>query len=410
MQSLSFTDFKSPFYDEIKDPAELSLTFNRFPIVPFQGLSSSSSDNVLNALHRLSEVTPIYAGVVQSIQQFTLGAGLEAVETTNNLFGETRILDKNEAFEFGEGLNKVLFETDINDVLSQSLSGLLIDGNIGLKLRISSTGRATVKFISQKFFRYLKETVTEGEKRVLISPTFVYDYLIKVQPYSVPVYPKFQRLDNGAKETFFHFKESRIDRGLYGLSYAGSSLMNQYLVNQVINYLSSETDNRFTGQILFDVPVPPAGEDEMNSEGQQLVNDLRSVFKANGSGQSIMVHFRDDETPELKVHEFRSNTNEKFYETIRNIVNEEIITSFAWDKRLIGISRENGLGGNDMEAIFKVASMKVKRHQNLLENAMNTVFKAISDQVNDNSIRRKGVRLKSLYSESMDFEGQKNKI
>ena len=406
MQALSFNDFKSPFFDEIKDPSELSLTFNRFPIIPYQGLNSTSSDNVLNALHRLSEVTPIYSGILQSLQQFTLGAGFEAIQTTNNLFGESRVLTRDEALEYGENLNKILYKTDLNSILSQSLNGLLIYGNIGLKVRISSTGRASIKFVSQKFFRYLKETITEGKKRVLISPTFVYDYLISVHPYSVPVYPDFQELENGAKETFFHFKENRINRELYGLSYAGSSLMNQYLVNQVINYLSAETDNRFTGQILFDVPVPPSGEDEVGIEGKQLLNDLRSVFKSKGQGQSIMVHFRDDETGELKVHEFKSNTNEKFYETIRNIVNEEIITSFAWDKRLIGISRENGLGGNDMEAIFKVASMKVKRHQRMLENAINTVLKAISEALNDEAIKRKGIKLKSLYEAAIQSENK----
>ena len=406
MKSFSFRDFNTPFFEEIKDVNELALTYNRFPIVPFQGLNEESADNILNVLHRLSEITPIYAGILQSIQQFVLGAGIEAIKTNNNLFGQVSELSEEEALAFGEILNDKLFETDINDLLSKMLSGLLVDGNIGLKVRVSTTGKVTIKFISQKYFRYLKEDFTESQKRVLISPTFVYDYLITVKPYSVPLYPVWDNLENGAKETFFHFKESRVDRDLYGLSYAASSLMNQYLVNQVISYLSAETDNRFTGQILFDVPVPPSQESEMGLEGMQLVKDLRNVFKSKGQGESIMVHFRDDETGELKVHEFKSNTNEKFYETIRNIVNEEIITAFAWDKRLIGISRENGLGGNDMEAIFKIASMKVRRLQRQLENAINTVLLAISKQEGFEAMSEKGIKLKSLYEESIISENK----
>ena len=404
MKSFSFKDFSSPFFEEIKDVGSLALTFNRFPIVPFQGINSASADNVLNTLHRLSEITPIYTGVLQSIQQFTLGSGIEAIATNNNLFGETKTLSDVEALESGETLNDVLYKTDINELLRSALNGLLIDGNIGLKIRVSTTGKASIKFISQKFFRYLKEDITKSKKRVLISPTFVYDYLINVEPYQVPCYPEWNELENGAKETFFHFKENRIDRSLYGLSYAASSLMNQYLVNQVINYLSAETDNRFTGQILFDVPSISASEDEISVEGMQLIKDLRKVFKAKGNGESIMVHFREDGTDKVEVHEFKSNTNENFYKTIREIVNEEIITAFAWDKRLIGISRENGLGGNDMEAIFKIASMKVLRLQRMLENALNSCLLAISDVQGFESLKGKGIKLKSLYSESIEVQ------
>jgi len=409
MKSFSFNDFSTPFFDELKDTANLALTFNRFPIVPFQGINSASADGVLTTLHRLSEITPIYNGVLQSIHQFTLGAGIKAINTQNNIFELSKELNESEANEYGNLLNDKLYKTDINVLIANCLNGLLIDGNIGLKLRISSTGKATIKFVSQKFFRYLKEDVSGINKRVLISPTFVYDYLINIKPYSVPCYPQFEELENGAKETFFHFKENRIDRNLYGLSYAASSLMNQYLVNQVMTYLSAETDNRFTGQIMFDVPVNSSGEDEISVEGKHLIKDLRKVFKAKGTGESILVHFRDEDLDKVEVHEFKANTNENFYKTIREIVNEEIITSFAWDKRLIGISRENGLGGNDMEAIFKVASMKVKRYQSILQNGINTVLDVLSNESEFSELSGKGIELNSLYESLKESENGETK-
>lgn len=408
-KSFSFNDFRSPFFDEVKDESMLSLTFERLPIVPFQGISSASADSVLATLHRLSEITPIYNGIMQSVQQFVLGAGMTAVETDNNLFEESKELSDSEKIQFGNDLNDILYETDLNDVLSNCLNGLLIDGNFGLKVRVSTTGKATIKFVSQKFFRYLKEDFTKTHKRVLISPTFVYDYVISIKPYTVPCYPIWNDLENGAKETFFHFKENRIDRSLYGLSHAASSLMNQYLLNQLTTYLSAATDNQFTGQVLLDVPSLSAGEDELSVEGKRLIDNLRKVFKAKGNGETMMVHFREEGLDKLEVHEFKSNTNEKFYETIRNIVNEEIITSFSWDKRLIGISRENGLGGNDMEAIFKVASMKTLGKQKLLGKAMNACFKAISEQKGFDKIKRKGIKLKSLYTKSIEVQNDAEK-
>ena len=161
MKSFSFTDFKTPFLDEIQDNSSLSLTFNRFPIVPYQGISSASADSILSTLHRLSEVTPIYAGILQSISQFTLGGGLQAIQTTNNIFDNYRELGDAESLQFGEDLNRILYNTDLNEVLSGALNGLLIDGNIGIKVRVSTTGKATMRI------RFDQEVPVSAIKQIL---------------------------------------------------------------------------------------------------------------------------------------------------------------------------------------------------------------------------------------------------
>jgi hypothetical protein len=211
----------------------------------------------------------------------------------------------------------------------------------------------------------------------------------------VPCYPNFNDND-GVFETFIHVKNEQTGRKIYGLSSAASSLLQQYLINQIMVYLSAETDNRFTGQILFDVPVLLGEDSSIPEEGQALLKSLRKVFKAKGNGESVVVHFRNEDAPELKTTEFKSNTNEKFYQTVREIVTEEIITAFGWDKRLIGISRENGLGGNDLETIFAISSQKVITTQKMIEKALNTVLFAMSDN-NLTFVDGYKFKLKNLY-------------
>jgi len=50
--------------------------------------------------------------------------------------------------------------------------------------------------------------------------------------------------------------------------------------------------------------------------------------------------------------------------------------------------------------------MKVRRHQRMLENAINTVLKAISEELNDEAIKRKGIKLKSLYEAAIQSENK----
>jgi len=396
-KEVSFDNFRTPFYDEIKDTEQLSYTFNRYPIVPFMGTNEDSADSVLSMLYRLGEVTPIFQGIVSSMKMFISGAGLDVVKQEGKqIFNRANIeITDAERSDLDVKLSEVLVGEDLETIINKATVSALVDGNIGVLVRISKLGKVELKHIDTRNFRYHKDTIDTAEKAVLIAPTFVYDFMINTVPYLVPCYPNFNDND-GVFETFIHVKNEQTGRKIYGLSSAASSLLQQYLINQIMVYLSAETDNRFTGQILFDVPVLLGEDSSIPEEGQALLKSLRKVFKAKGNGESVVVHFRNEDAPELKTTEFKSNTNEKFYQTVREIVTEEIITAFGWDKRLIGISRENGLGGNDLETIFAISSQKVITTQKMIEKALNTVLFAMNDN-NLTFVDGYKFKLKNLY-------------
>jgi hypothetical protein len=402
---VNFDNFRTPFYDEIKDPQQLSYVFNRYPIVPFMGTNEDSSDSILQMIYRLGEVTPIFQGIISSMKMFISGAGLDVIrQEGNQIFNRSNVeISDTERSTLDTKLSEILTGENLETIINKSTVSMLVDGNIGLLVRVSKLGKVELKHIDTRTFRYHKDTVNTTEKTVLIAPTFAHDYMINVEPYLVPCYPTFHDND-GVMETFIHVKDEQTGRKIYGLSSAASSLMQQYLINQIMVYLSAETDNRFTGQVLFDVPVLLGEKSEVPNEGKALLDSLRKVFKAKGNGESVAVHFRNEDAPELKVTEFKSNTNEKFYQTVREIVTEEIVTAFGWDKRLVGISKQNGLGGDDLETIFAISSQKVLTHQKHIETALNTALLAMSD-TGFNFADGYKFKLKNLYK-SMILENE----
>lgn len=410
-KQFGFGEFKSPFFADLKDPDELRYTFNRYPIVPFMGTNEDSADMILELLYRLAEITPVYQGVLKSIRMFSLGAGVEIVKKSGTqLFNRTYSeVAENELKTLDDNLTQILMSGDsIEEILNKSLTSLAIDGNIGILVRCSKVGGCELKYINTKNFRYLRDDVKTSEKKVLISPTFVFNSMIKDDIHVVACYPNFS--DNeGVFETFIHVKDESTGRKIYGLSSSASSIMSQYLLNQTLSYLSGETDNRFTGQKFFDVQTSMSGDGSIPEHGLELIKSLRKTYKNKGEGETVMVHFRDENEQKTEITQFTANTNEKFFETVRNLANEDILLAFGWDKRLVGLSRENGLGGNDLEAVFAVSSQKAITYQVLLEKAINTVFLALNDTGNT-FLDGYQMRLKNLYKSMIDTETNEFKL
>ena len=406
----TFNEFKSPFFDDLKDSDELRSTYNKYPIIPFMGTNEVSADNVLNTLYRLAESTPVYQGVLKSIRMFVLNGGVEIVKQEGNqLFNRSyNEVSESELNNLDTQLSDVLIDSEsIEEISEKALTGLCIDGNIGVLVRCSKLGGCQLKYVNQRNFRYDKD-LNEKEKGVWIGSTFLHSSLIRTKPHFVSCYPFFS--DNeGVYETFIHIKDESTGRKTYGLSSAASSIMSQYLLNQTLNYLSGETDNQFTGKVFFDAQTELAGDGSIPENGKELINSLRQTYKAKGKGETVMAHFRNENEDRTWVTQFTANTNEKFFDTVRRLSNEDILLAFGWDKRLVGLSRDNGLGGNDLEAIFAISSQKATTYQMLIEKAINQAFAAMIDN-NYTFLKGYKLRFKNLYKTMIDTETNEFKL
>lgn len=405
VKSFGFGNFTSPLLDEIKDPSELQYTFNRFPIVPFFGNNEDSSDSILNAMYRLSEITPVFGGLLESIGQFTLNAGfkLHKQEGLGILSRKTVEVSDAEFTAYEQRLQTELVNTDLTEVAQKACNTYLIDGNIFLKVAISKTTKTfSIQALNTTQVRYMEEMIP-NYKEVMLSATFLSTAILTQQPEIIPVFPNYVESD-GLVEFVIHVKKSVPNRHYYGLSRAFNSIMNNYLLNQLLVYLSAETDNRFTGKVMIDAEASSNDTEDGLSEGTEaFIEYIKNTFTNKGTERStVLARFREPDTAEAKVTQFNANTEENFYQTIFNLINEQVVVSMGWDKRLIGYSRENGLGGNDLDTIFRLSSQKVVGVQEAVTKSINNALFAIDSVLNIGYYKDYQIRLGNLFNKMVE--------
>lgn len=405
-KNFSTSNFVSPFFDEITDPSELRYSFEKLPIIPFQGTNSASCDTVLNLLHKLSEVVPFYASAVEVVKDFAVGQGWELKKRLGKGVINQGLEDVShetiEAFE--DSYLDNLYDTDLTELSSFAAKSLTIDGNLGLLISIEKLSKkAKIEFIPTQNFRYSNLILTQNIKVIVISTSFVYDFLKNSPPTFIPVYPNFQENEDGLIQTFIHIKNAVPNRKFYGLSASASSLMQQYTYNQLFTYLSAETENRFTGKVMFDSELETTDLDGDISQSQKaFVSSLKNTFTNKGTERSsVVVRSRSQGLAATEVTQFKANTEHEFYDVMNSILKDTILISLGVDKRLVADSSDAGMFGEKLEAIYMGMSKKVSNTQRLIENGINAAFQFIEEQTKNNIRNGAILKLKSVYAEMM---------
>lgn len=175
-------NFISPIYDEINDPEDLRAAYNKYPIIPPFGNDENSNDAIISTLNRLSETTPVVSGIVESIKDFTVGAGM----TLKRKVG-LGVLNKNtvdvpegEVSTFEQSFLDTFINTDLSYLSEMVSKALSVNGNAGLLVTIESvTKKAKIQYISLSRFRFLEESLL-GADGVMIANSFNYSDLKEV--------------------------------------------------------------------------------------------------------------------------------------------------------------------------------------------------------------------------------------
>ena len=398
-----FDNFTSPFFDEIKDPADLQQTFNKLPAIPFFGNEESSSDQILKTLHRHAETVPVVAGIVESIKDFCISAGITLKQKNGLGVLSKRLLDveQNVINDFEAAFLDTFIETDLTELCEASAKSLAIDGNGGFIVTVERvTGKAKIQYINTNNFRYLDESLV-GEKGVIIASSFLYSSITTIEPITLTLYPNFKDED-GVLQTFIHAKKPTPNRNLYGLSNLASSIMQQYLLNQLTVYLSAETDNRFTGKVFFDIPISSS---DLEGDGESDVKDFeenqKNTFTSKGTTKSsIMNHYRFGEE-KVEITQFNANTEHEFFDTIINLLEAQILKAAGWNKSLIGDNSDAGLFGEKLESVYMGASQKVRSIQNIITTALNKCFAFVEDTTGKDLRGGNVLHLNSVYEQMM---------
>lgn len=403
-QSTLIGNFQSPFLSEVKDPYALNFTFNKLPIIPFYGNSSDSSDIVLNLIYRLYESTPIVAGVIDVLNSFTVGAGMTLEKGDGlGIINKKRVQSSDDDIT---NFEKLFFDnfidTDLDSIISLSSKSLHLEGNSVLCVSIDKLSKKIkIEKIETTKFRYHSKYLYEGEKLGILSNYFSWHYLQQTPPTVVPVYPNFEEKD-GVLRTLIHVKNTSPNRKFYGLSNGASSLLQQYLLNQLDIYLSGSTENRFIGSVFFDIPVSQSdlegdGEDRM----KRFIENQKNTVTNKGSNKSTIMNFFNtfDDGRKVNITQFQSNQEHDFFESISKLAEDKIFKAFGVNKALIGDTSDAGLFGERLDVVYQGQAQKVKVVQKIIENSLNTAFDFIEEHTQVNYRNDAKLRLKNLFQE-----------
>lgn len=404
-------NFISPIYDEINDPEDLKKSYNKYPIIPPFGSDSNTNDGIISTLNRLSETTPVVSGIVESIKDFTVGAGmtLKRKEGLGVLNKNTVDVSEAEVSAFEQSFLDTFVNTDLAYLSEMVCKALSVNGNAGFLVSVESvTKKSKIQYIPLSRFRYLKESLLSADG-VMIANSFNYSDLKEVEPIIVPCYPL--AIDNdGLIQTFIPIKKPSQNRHFYGFATGASSLMQQYLLNQLIVYLSAETDGRFTGKVFFDIPVSSS---DLEGDEAQDVKDFqenqKNTFTNKGSKKSSIMNFFNvfDDGRKVNITQFEANTEHDFYEKIINLLENQVLKAFSWNKSLIGDNSDSGMFGERLEAVYKGASQRVKPVQKIIENALNNAFTFVEDKTGAKLRNGSILVLNSLYQKMLDDKAKK---
>ncbi len=415
-KGFDFDNFTSPIFDEIKDSEELKLSYNKYPIIPFFGSNEQSSDSILNTLHRLSEVTPIVAGIIESFKNFCIGANFD-LKNKKGL----GVLNKN--YEDASDEIKNNFElqfldtfvnTDLQQLAEYGSKSLAIDGNCGYLVSVEKTSsKAKIEHIQTTKFRLLDNSIYTDDY-VMISNSFLHSYLVSVEPQIVPCYPNYIEID-GVCQTFIHAKKASANRRFYGYSNGASSIMQQYLLNQLTVYLSAETDNRFTRKVMFDIPFSGSDLEGDNAEDiKDFEENQKNTFTNKGSQKSSILNFfrtaLDGTDTKIYVHQFAANTEHDFYDKTTEILESQILKAFGWSRSLLGDNSDSGMFGERLESVYMGASQQVKPTQKIIENSLNDCFKFVEDQTGKDLMRGSILVLNSVYDKMINEKKETENI
>jgi hypothetical protein len=391
-------NFKSPLLQEISDPLDLRMTYNRFPIVPFFGNNSDSSDIILTLLYKLVETTPTALSCINSIMQFSTGAGFDLSKSKGLINKQYDTVSDSEIIDFETNLDDVLHDTDLLNLTQFGVKSLQIDGNFFAKVIVSKVAnKFTIEPIDTNKIR-----LTTDKKSCIISNSFNSTDLISFEPQRLPMHPNFIE-ENGLVQTVIHVKNPMPNRAYYGLSNSASSILEQYQLSQLKYYLSAETDNRFTGRVFFDTEMSLKDSTyDLSDASKNFNKSIENVFtNKTGLRKSVMSRFRENGVTPTNVTQFNAQTGEQFYQVINDIMNQAILMSFGWDGRLIGGASSASMAANEMPTIFKMASQKFKTTQKKLNNVVNTSIDFASKILGYDWHKGMNLELGNLYEQSL---------
>lgn len=368
-----FTDIPNPIPSEITDPEQIELTFRNYPFIPYAGTDHKSNHSLLNWLNSMSHLSATHGSCINSIKSYALGQPLDIIKSMSDSFGLNSKLTDSQKESFVNFLDDTLqleYGSTIHKLALNSYKNTADNGNIFMLLKMSKKIgiAANLTLYNTENVCYLKPKAGANRK-VGISHEWGHDYIQKHPPKIVPVYPAMRVSQDGLEiETMIHIKEDTTK--LYGRPIWINAFMSVYREFQNGNYLIKQAANNFMGQVLIEVEDAEGSSGSVFDDEDAQKDGFKNAadrFKENFTAQSdnpqtAILLSRPFGAKPVFVEQFKPNTNEKFYKTMSELIELDIIRAHQWSKRFLGENQTQGFSKDVFLDELKVKEAGVLPH------------------------------------------------
>ncbi len=387
----------NPIPAQLENSKDLEAFFraNKGRYIPYSGSDEVNSHTLQHVLSSLPRLSPTLGGVLGRIKSFSLGGKIDIIKRIDpvfNLEADTTVgIDEKMLYhEFlienikwhgvdGQEVNLRTFGEYLFDSLNET-------GDAFVEVAMAETlGLKSVSVHIHKNHHCLYRFTPKGQIRhVAISPKWDLSYTNRYPPELLPVHPNYIK-DNGVSRTMLHVKNGNY--AWYGRPKWIEAFQSAFLEFKNLDYKLKETDTRFVGTALIEVEDnDPSYTGSLNDYAKEdgydtFADQLSDSFTAEGDNpMPFMFMTRGYKSGAAFVKQFKSNTNESWFESTGESIEKDILRANEWSSRLIGDSISGGLS-NDI-FISELKSMGIptmKTWQGKLDSIIDTIH---SDALN----------------------------
>lgn len=397
-----WTNKRNPLLDQMRDINGIAKTFEKYPLIPFAGSSKGTGHALLKFLMSMYHLSTTHGACIVSQKKFAFGGKMDVTVNADPEFDfEEEEISIAEKKKYSAFIRTIQYNTaNLKGLAENIFLSKKITGNAYVSLTRSETlgvKSTSINFYNPDTCLYL--ATEKGEDKIMvISDCFDFDYLTKHPPTLVPLYPNFVKKATGEEVTMFHLKDTT---DWYGRPDSLSSFLYQYREFQDANYLIQECDNGFTGKVFIEIEDgDPETEDPDNPDSvDSVVEEFEKSFTNKGENPlSIMFMTRPQGAGQAFIHQFKPNTNEKFFEISSSISERKILISHSWSARLLGESKAAGLSTNLFTDELESKLPLLEGYQTDIENFLNIILQQACIYMGEETFATMGVKFRTPFN------------
>jgi hypothetical protein len=387
----SLGELDNPIESEIQDVNDPFLeTFNQYNLVPYFGTQTAPAHATMLWLIDLARRSPSHAACIEAKKRFCFEGVIDVVKQKDTMFyypEEQAEVTREERENYYDSLKRIQipYAAHMRDFTIKAYDNYAKTGNVFVVMSIAQEAGINVcKLEVLDTQRCVYEATQKGEvKQLVIAPYFDYKHFSNFNPEILPV---SEFTGNGSKlnfaevgdikKTVFHLKNNVAGKSWYGEPDYIAAFRNMYQEFQNISYVTKETEQGFKGTLLLEfaqgddadfdgldqefegqfdfrnIPTDPA--DERNKA-------LESTFTNAGyRNTTLAVSERPTGASPFSSFHLAANTNERFYATMKQINEGQILKVHGLSNVLLGGDKQAGsIGAESFTAEFKVRNKLV---------------------------------------------------